>query len=70
LSRLLAAIPAAAVALATGATEAGITRIENPKDGTSFRAASAYERLTGKACGEVDPQLPATKGGVQPSIQR
>jgi hypothetical protein len=66
LSRLLAVISAVAVALASGAAEARITRIENPKDGTSFRggifvAVGAYERLTGEAYGEIDPQLPATK---------
>jgi hypothetical protein len=53
-----------AALLATGAAEARITRIEIQKtepafSGRMFGPAGAYERLTGKAYGEVDPQSPA-----------
>src|SRR5215467_15288801 len=54
----------AAGVLATGAAEARITRIEIQRaepafDGRIFGATGAYERLIGKAYGEVDPQSPA-----------
>jgi hypothetical protein len=64
LSRLLAVVSAATAVLATGTAEARITRIEIQRtepafDGRIFGATGAYERLIGKAYGEVDPQLPA-----------
>jgi hypothetical protein len=62
----LTRLPVACVAavLATGAAEARITRIEIQQTepaftGLIFGTAGAYERLTGKAYGEVDPQSPA-----------
>src|SRR5215468_2791068 len=62
----LAAIAGTAT-LATGTAEARITRIEIAKTepafaGASFGAAGTYERLTGKAYGEVDPHSPANAG--------
>ena len=50
----------ASIALATGSAEARITRIEITKSepafaGQSFGAVGAYDRLTGRAYGEVDP---------------
>src|SRR5215468_6205823 len=62
--RLLAVALAAATALVTGAAEARITRIEIQRiepafSGRNFAPTGAYERLIGKAYGEVDPQLPA-----------
>src|SRR3954469_1265591 len=57
-----AAICCAAV-LASGAAEARITKIEVTKetptfDGKSFGAAGQYEKLYGRAYGEVDPKDP------------
>ena len=54
----------ATIALATASAEARITRIEIVKTepafaGQSFGAVGVYERLTGKAYGEVDPRSPA-----------
>ena len=62
--RLLAVALAAAAVLVTGAAEARITRIEIQRiepafSGRNFVPTGAYERLIGKAYGEVDPQLPA-----------
>jgi hypothetical protein len=62
--RLLAVALATAAVLVTGAAEARITRIEIEKTEPAFAArlfgpTGAYERLIGKAYGEVDPQLPA-----------
>src|SRR6266436_4912399 len=62
----LAAVATTAV-LAAGIAEARITRIEIAKTepafaGASFGAAGTYERLTGKAFGEVDPRAPANAG--------
>src|SRR5215813_10908699 len=62
--RLLAVASAAAAALVTGTAEARITRIEIQKvepafSGRNFVPTGAYERLIGKAYGEVDPQSPA-----------
>src|SRR5262245_43836576 len=59
---LLSAV--AAIALATASAEARITRMEITKTepafgGQSFGAVGPYERLTGKAYGEVDPSSPA-----------
>src|SRR5262244_4115951 len=64
LSRPLAVVLVAAGELVTGAAEARITRIEIQRaepafDGRIFGATGAYERLIGKAYGEVDPQSPA-----------
>src|SRR5499427_8719460 len=64
LSRPLAVVLVAAGELVTGAAEARITRIEIQRTepafgGRIFGATGAYERLIGKAYGEVDPQLPA-----------
>jgi Alpha/beta hydrolase domain len=61
--RLLALALPAAVVLVTGA-EARITRIEIQRtepafNGRVFGGTGAYERVIGKAYGEVDPQLPA-----------
>ncbi len=58
---------AGTAALATATAEARITRIEIAKTepafaGASFGAAGTYERLTGKAYGEVDPRAPANAG--------
>jgi hypothetical protein len=63
-SRLLAVVSATAAVLVSGAAEARITRIEIQRtepafDGRIFGATGAYERLIGKAYGEVDPQFPA-----------
>jgi hypothetical protein len=63
-SRLLVAVAAAAAVLASGAAEARIIRIEIQRTepafgGRIFGATGAYERLIGKAYGEVDPRLPA-----------
>ena len=63
----LAAVAAGTAALATATAEARITRIEIAKTepafaGASFGAAGTYERLTGKAYGEVDPRSPANAG--------
>jgi len=63
----LAAVAAGTAALATATAEARITRIEIAKiepafAGASFGAAGTYERLTGKAYGEVDPRSPANAG--------
>src|SRR5215475_8679021 len=63
-NRPLAVVLVAAGVLATGAAEARITRIEIQRaepafSGRSFGSTGAYERLIGKAYGEVDPQLPA-----------
>jgi hypothetical protein len=54
----------AAIALASASAEARITRIEITKTepaftGQSFGEVGAYERLTGKAYGEVDPAAEA-----------
>src|SRR5438093_8397867 len=54
----------AAIALASASAEARITRIEITKTepafaGQTFGAVGAYERLTGKAYGEVDPSAEA-----------
>ena len=54
----------ATIALAVASAEARITRIEIIKTepafaGQSFGTVGAYERLTGKAYGEVDPGSPA-----------
>jgi hypothetical protein len=62
----LAAV-AGTAAIAAGTAEARITRIEIAKTepafaGASFGAAGTYERLTGKAYGEVDPRSPANAG--------
>ena len=62
----LAAV-AGTAALTTATAEARITRIEIAKTepafaGASFGAAGTYERLTGKAYGEVDPRAPANAG--------
>src|SRR5580658_863604 len=62
----LAAV-AGTAALATATAEARITRIEIAKTepafaGASFGAAGTYERLTGRAFGEVDPRSPANAG--------
>jgi hypothetical protein len=53
-----------AAVLATGGAEARITHIQIEKTepafaGRVFGPAGAYERLTGKAYGEIDPQSPA-----------
>ena len=63
-NRPLAVVLVAAGMLVTGAAEARITRIEIQRaepafDGRIFGATGAYERLIGKAYGEVDPQSPA-----------
>jgi Alpha/beta hydrolase domain len=63
-SRLLVAVAASAAVLASGAAEARIIRIEIQRTepafgGRIFGATGAYERLIGKAYGEVDPRLPA-----------
>src|SRR5215469_6682246 len=63
-NRPLAVISAALVTLVTAEAQARITRIEIQRTepafgGRIFGATGAYERLTGKAYGEVDPQLPA-----------
>ena len=63
----LAAVAAGTAALATATAEARITRIEIAKTepafaGASFGAVGTYERLTGKAYGEVDPRAPANAG--------
>lgn len=60
------AIISAAAILLTCAAEARITRIEIQKTepafgGRSFDPVGAYERLTGKAYGEVDPSAPANE---------
>src|SRR5436190_13127744 len=60
LIRTAALSSVATVALATTSTEARITRIEISKTepafaGQTFGAVGAYERLIGKAYGEVDP---------------
>lgn len=57
------AIALCAAAVAPGAAEAKITRIEITKvepafGGKSFGSVGAYERVTGKAYGEVDPLEP------------
>src|SRR5580704_7959075 len=62
----LAAV-AGTAAIAAGTAEARITRIEIAKTepafaGASFGVAGTYERLTGKAYGEVDPRSPANAG--------
>jgi hypothetical protein len=54
----------ASIALATASAEARITRIEITKTepafgGQTFGAVGAYDRLTGKAYGEVDPAAPS-----------
>ena len=54
----------AAIALLTASAEARITRVEITKTepafgGQSFGAVGSYERLIGKAYGEVDPRSPA-----------
>jgi Alpha/beta hydrolase domain len=54
----------ATIALATATAQARITRIEITKTepafaGQTFGAVGAYERLTGKAYGEVDPSAEA-----------
>src|SRR5215475_10961265 len=54
----------ATAALATAAAEARITRVEITRTepafaGQTFGAVGAYERLTGKAYGEVDPAAEA-----------
>src|SRR5215831_12615499 len=54
----------ATIALATATAQARITRIEITKAepafaGQTFGAVGAYERLTGKAYGEVDPAAEA-----------
>jgi hypothetical protein len=54
----------ATIALAVASAEARITRIEISKTepafaGESFGTVGSYERLMGKAYGEVDPRLPA-----------
>src|SRR5499427_10188391 len=54
----------AAIALLTASAEARITRVEITKTepafgGQSFGAVGSYERLIGKAYGEVDPLSPA-----------
>jgi len=64
LKRVLALASATAVVLVTEAAEARITRIEIQRiepafSGRNFGPTGAYERLIGKAYGEVDPQLPA-----------
>lgn len=58
--KIVALSGAAIIALATATAEARITRIEITKielafAGQTFGAVGAYERLTGKAYGEVDP---------------
>jgi hypothetical protein len=60
----LAVASAAAAILVSGAAEARITRIEIQSikpafAGRVFGSTGAYERLIGKAYGEVDPQSPA-----------
>ncbi len=60
-------IGVAAVACMTGSTEARITHIEVTKSepafgGQSFGDAGAYEHLTGKVTGEIDPADPANAG--------
>ena len=62
-SKRLLALATAAM-LVSGAAEARITRVEIQKTepafaGRAFGTTGAYERLIGKAYGEVDPQLPA-----------
>src|SRR5215510_13601043 len=54
----------ASVVLATASAQARITRIEITRTepafaGQRFGAIGTYERLTGKAYGEVDPRSPA-----------
>ena len=61
---LLVVALATAALLVTGAAEARITRVEIQRTepafaGRVFGTTGAYERLIGKAYGEVDPQLPA-----------
>ncbi len=62
--RHLCALAAAACFAASAPAAARIVRLEIAKTepafgGRSFGAAGAYERVTGKAFGEVDPALPA-----------
>ena len=64
LKRVLALVSATAAVLVTEAAEARITRIEIQRiepafSGRNFGPTGAYERLIGKAYGEVDPRLPA-----------
>jgi len=64
LIRIAALSSVATIALATASAEARITRIEITRAepafaGQSFGTVGTYERLTGKAYGEVDPGSPA-----------
>src|SRR5262249_1138859 len=64
LKRVLALVSATATVLVTEAAEARITRIEIQRiepafSGRNFAPTGPYERLIGKAYGEVDPRLPA-----------
>jgi hypothetical protein len=63
------AIAAAAAVLLAGAAEARITtltieKVEPFAPGTTFGAAGAYERVVGKAKGELDPADPRNKAIV------
>ena len=45
-------------------TKIEITSVESPTfEGTTFGAVGAYEKLRGKAYGEVDPADPRNRGG-------
>jgi hypothetical protein len=60
----VAALAAIAVLLAPGASQARIVRLEITQTlpafgGRNFGEVGGYERVTGKAYGEVDPQSPA-----------
>src|SRR3979411_1476964 len=55
------AVPVAAAARITGIS---IERVEPFAEGTVFGAAGSYERVIGKARGELDPQQPQNKGIV------
>src|SRR5215471_17008879 len=64
LIRIAALSSVAMIGLASASAEARITRIEITKvesafAGQSFGTVGTYERLTGKAYGEVDPGSPA-----------
>jgi hypothetical protein len=61
------AIGVAAVASLTAEADARITHLEITKtepafSGQSFGDAGAYERLTGRVTGELDPADPANSG--------
>jgi hypothetical protein len=64
LIKIISLTSVAFIVLAAASAEARITRIEVTKvepafSGQSFETVGPYERLTGKAYGEVDPRSPA-----------